>query len=329
MEMSVVSLPRPDRARPAAVFRDRVGWAPVALGVVEAHGRDAVAFVDGFTTAAISPLVVGGGSEGFFTDARGWVLALATMLRTPDGLLVLTDPAVSASLRDHLEHYHIREQLELRDISPTIEAVLVAGPGAREAVTTLLGSSPPEQALAHAVCRLGDLEARVVRATGQGPDGYHILVAAGAGRMVAERLEAGGVVRGEPATLEALRIESAYPAAGDIPSKTLPQELDRDARAISFTKGCYLGQETVARLDALGHVNRRLALVAIDAPTPPSMPAPILCAGAEAGLLTSVCRSPRIGGPLALGLVAEKALAAGGLTVAGSPARPIDREATR
>lgn len=322
-----MSLPTSSQAPPAAVFRDCVAWAPVAVGAVEACGRDAVKFVDGFTTAAVSQLVAGGGGEGFFTDARGWVVALATILRTEAGLLVLTDPAVSPALREHLEHYHIREQLDLRDISPTIDAILVAGPGAREAVAALGVASLPEVPAGHVTCRLGDLEARVVRIMGQGADGYQIHVAAGLGPVVGERLAAGGVARGDRAALEALRIEAAYPAPADIPPKTLPQELGRDARAISFTKGCYLGQETVARLDALGHVNRRLTLVAIDAPTPPAVPIPILRDGAEAGLLTSVCLSPRVGGPLGLGIAAVKLLAAGGLTVAGAPARPIDQGA--
>lgn len=322
-----MSLSSSSQARPTAVFRDRVGWASVAIGVVEACGPDAVTFVDGFTTAAISQLPVGGGGEGFFTDARGWVLALATILRTEAGLLVVTDPTVAAPLREHLEHYHIRERLELRDISETIDTVLVAGPGAREAIAAIGVASPPDQAAGHGTCRLDDREARVVRVMGQGPDGYLILVAAGLGRVVADRLEAAGIARGDLAAVEALRIESAYPTPTDIPPKTLPQELDRDARAISFTKGCYLGQETVARLDALGHVNRRLALVAIDSQEPPPVPVPILRDGAEVGRLTSACLSPRVGGPLGLGLVAVKLLAAGGLTVAGAPARPVDQGA--
>ena len=318
--------PGPSPAPSSTVFRDTVGWAPVAVGVVEARGRDAVKFVDGFTTAAVSQFAVGGGGEGFFTDARGWVLALATILRTEAGLLVLTDPTVAATLREHLEHYHIREQLELDDISSSLDAVVVAGPEAAAVMAALGVSSPPEGPAGHVTCRLGELEARVIRRLGQGGDGYQIQVASGLGGAVAERLAAAGVPRGELATLEALRIESAYPAPADIPPKTLPQELGRDARAISFTKGCYLGQETVARLDALGHVNRRLALVAIEAPSPPSVPAPILHAGAEAGLLTSVCPSPRVGGPLGLGIVAVKVLTAGGLTVAGAPARLVEQE---
>lgn len=294
----------------------------MAVGVVEATGPDAVAFVDHFTTAAIGPLPVGGGTEGFFTDARGWVLALATILRTDAGLRLLTDPSLAATLREHLEHYHIRERLELRDVSAATEAVIVAGPGAAAVVAELCDASPPSRPHDHAEVDCGGLRARLVRIAGQGADGYRIEVPVGQRGPLAERLAARGLARGDTADLDALRIEAGFPTPADIPPRTLPQELGRDRIAISFTKGCYLGQETVARLDALGHVNRRLTVLAIDTATPPQVPASIRRAGAEVGVLTSACESPSIGGPAGLGLVQVKAVEAGGLEVGGGHARP-------
>jgi len=91
----------------------------------------------------------------------------------------------------------------------------------------------------------------------------------------------------------------------DIRDKTLPQELGRDRRAISFTKGCYLGQETVARLDALGHVNRRLAVVVIAGPVAPD--ADVLCGSEAWGRVTSAAIAPHLGGTVALGLLAARA----------------------
>jgi folate-binding protein YgfZ len=318
-------VPRPpaipsDRAPPA---RTAAAWAPWPLGLVEASGGDAVRFVDNFTTAAVSALAVGGGSEAFFTDARGQVLTLATILRTEAGLLVLTPPGLAATLRDHLEHYHIREAVELRDASADVAAFLVTGPEAAAAVERLAGCTPPVEPLAHQTVDLGGGGVRIVRAVGQGADGYWILAASTIAATVATLLDDAPVPRVDEAELESLRLEARYPAAADIPPKTLPQELGRDARAISFTKGCYLGQETVARLDALGHVNRRLVLLAIDAPAPPAVPATVTLDGADVGLITSASRSPLTGGPMGLGLVQVKALAAGDLRVAGAPARVV------
>ena len=303
----------------APAVRQAAAWAPLPIGLVEATGGDAVRFVDNFTTAAVSPLPVGGGSEAFFTDAKGQVLTLATILRTDTGLLVSTPPGLATTLRDHLEHYHIREAVALRDASADIAAFLVAGPHAAAALERLGGSGAPRETLAHAMVSLGGIVARIVRVAGQGADGYWILAPATCATAIADLL-ADALPRADDGDLEALRLEARYPTAADIPPRTLPQELGRDASAISFTKGCYLGQETVARLDALGHVNRRLVLLAIDAPEPPPVPATVTLDGADVGLVTSVARSPRAGGPVGLGLVQVKALAVGELRVAGSVA---------
>jgi folate-binding protein YgfZ len=309
----------PIAAAPPA--RQAVAWAPHPLGLVEAAGGDAVRFVDNFTTAAVSALAIGGGSEAFFTDARGQVLTLATILRTETGMLVVTPPGLAATLRDHLEHYHIREAVELRDASADTAAFLLAGPQAAAALERLSGSVAPGDTLAHQTVALGGLAARIVRAEGQGADGYWILVPATSAAAVADLLADAALPRADDGDFESLRLEARYPAAADIPPKTLPQELGRDARAISFTKGCYLGQETVARLDALGHVNRRLVLLAIAAAEPPAVPATVTLDGADVGLVTSAAPSPLAGGPVGLGLVQVKALAAGELRVAGSVAR--------
>src|SRR5437764_9919773 len=85
------------------------------------------------------------------------------------------------------------------------------------------------------------------------------------GSAVAASLIAAGAVRCEAAVVESARLEAGFPLFGlDITDDNLPQEVARDAKAISFTKGCYLGQETVARIDALGHVNRLLVRLRVD-----------------------------------------------------------------
>jgi len=308
---------------PAGPVRTTAAWAPLPLGVLEVSGRDAVRFIDNFTTASVSALAGGGGSESFFTDVRGQVIALVTILATEGGLVILTPPGQAATLRDHLEHYHIREAVDLRDASAAHAVLLVAGPRAAEVVERLGGGAPPATSLGHRGITIGGCDARVVRVTGQGADGWWILVPASAARNVGGQLEAAGLPRADAEDLEALRLESRYPAAADIPPKTLPQELGRDALAISFTKGCYLGQETVARLDALGHVNRRLTLVSIDSPNPPTVPAAVTLSGVDVGLITSACRSAATGRSLGLGLLHVRALAGGDLHVAGAVARPV------
>jgi folate-binding protein YgfZ len=102
-------------------------------------------------------------------------------------------------------------------------------------------------------------------------------------------------------TLEMLRIEQGYPWFGvDISEENLPQEVNRNQQAISFTKGCYLGQETVARIDALGHVNRMLCGVAFSGNEMPDAGLQLNSGDKVAGQVTSAAWSPKLGHPLAL-----------------------------
>ncbi len=311
---------QPDLRATAASFRERAAWARFTPGVVSAGGPDAVRFVNNFTTAAVAEVAEGRGTEGFFPDARGWVIALATILRTEAGLLLVTDAPLAATLRDHLDHYHIREAVEFA-APPAAPWLVVAGLGAADRLASLAGELPRDP-LTHRTTRLAGHDVRIVRVVHQGVDGYWIQPLTGSADEIAGSFAAAGLPEGDPADLERLRIEAGYPAPADIPPKTIPQELGRDAVAISFTKGCYLGQETVARLDALGHVNRRLARLRFAAAEPPRPPAAILQADIQVGTLTSAAGS-RAGGSVGLGLVAVKALAAPDLRVGGAAAEVI------
>jgi folate-binding protein YgfZ len=96
------------------------------------------------------------------------------------------------------------------------------------------------------------------------------------------------------------RLEGGFPwFPWDITEKNLPQEVGRDSSAISFSKGCYLGQETVARLDALGHVNRRLCGVRCDGTQMPNGGESLLADEKPVGQITSAAFSPRLNAPLA------------------------------
>ncbi len=118
----------------------------------------------------------------------------------------------------------------------------------------------------------------------------------------------------DPESFELLRIQAGTPVFGkDITEKNLPQEIRRDDRAISFVKGCYLGQETVARLDALGHVNQILKGLVFDAASPVPEPGAPLEDEAQkrVGVVTSTARSTRLGATVALALVRTTHAAAG------------------
>lgn len=275
--------------------------------VVAATGADSVAFVDGFTTAALGGLQPGQGTETLFTDARGWVLALGLVLRRGDGLEIDAGHAPGIALEKHLGHYQIRERVDLRDIADEVGSFLVAGPDAKGFLAAH-GTSSPELVFAHETSAMGTVAVHVARINWLGDvDGFLIRCAATDTAAVRTWLRNTGLPQSSAAAIEALRIESRFPSPADIVEKTLPQELDRPALTISFTKGCYLGQETVARLDALGHVNRVLSLIASDARSAIPVGTRVLVDGVEAGVVTSSCLSPLHAGPVALSIVHKRA----------------------
>jgi folate-binding protein YgfZ len=113
-----------------------------------------------------------------------------------------------------------------------------------------------------------------------------------------------GVIECDPQIAEIIRLEAGVPLYGvDITDENLPQEVNRNAQAISFTKGCYLGQETVARIDALGHVNKLLVGLKFAGETVPATGTELTAQGKAVGQVTSAVYSPRLKAPLALGYV--------------------------
>ena len=318
----------PTRAAAAAGLR----WGfPGPRAAVRLAGTDAAKFLDNFVTAAVSKLADGEGAEGFVTDAKGWVLAFVQILRTTDGVLLDADSgrgaatddgpmALGERLRAHLEHYHIREKVEIEDLSHDRSAIVLVGDGA----TAWLGIPIPAGPLSHGVGRIAGITVRAIRIPWLGSEALLLLAAtATAAATIGAALAAEGVPRMSVDVIEAARIEQGFPFAGDIPEKTLPQELGRDSSAISFTKGCYLGQETVARIDAIGHVNRRLTGLAVEGAAPARLGV-VAADGEPVGTVTSSCHSHRLGAALALAIVHEKASAARSLTVGGRPARFVD-----
>jgi hypothetical protein len=137
-----------------------------------------------------------------------------------------------------------------------------------------------------------------------GPDGFEICAEAADLPAVRDALVVAGARPCAAAAFDAARIEWGFPLFGrDISDKNLPQEVARDARAISFVKGCYLGQETVARIDALGHVNRTLVGVRFSSNSERVEPMELASDGTNAGSITSATYSPHLDSQIGLAYV--------------------------
>lgn len=294
-----------------SLFADRgalthgVGFSPFDRRTqIEVCGADRAAFLHGMCTNDVKSLAPGGGREAFFTNVQGKTIGHAYLFAAEDAIWIDTTPGQAATLMPALDRYIIREKVELKDRTAERGELLVAGPNAAGLLERLSGRRPPSERLAHAALALGDKFVSLRRVDFVAGDCFFVAGDATDVHAVAEMLASNGAERLGDATLDAARIAQGTPLYGrDISPDNLPQELARDSLAISFTKGCYIGQETVARIDALGHVNRYLVGVRFEGERVPPPGTPLFAADKQAGEVTSAAFSPRLKAPLALAFV--------------------------
>ncbi len=285
-----------------AVFLDRSDR--IRLNV---SGPDRAKFLHNLTTNEVKRLPVGQGAEAFVTSPQGKTLGYVTLLVEPEIVVVRTDPNGAELLVPHLQKYGIFDDVTLDDASERTFEFHLAGPMAEGAVAKSGVALPEAGELSHIAATLGGVNVRIVREAPLGVDGLTILGPRTGDEAVRAALrEVFDWIVLDPETADALRIEAGTPQFGrDVNADNLPQEVARDDRAINFVKGCYLGQETVARIDALGHVNKRLRGLRIDASvsTVPASGATIEADGKTVGAITSAAFSAGAGAPVALGYV--------------------------
>jgi tRNA-modifying protein YgfZ len=271
---------------------------------IELTGADRASFLHNLSTNEIKKLPSGSGCEAFLLDARGHVLAHMFVVCRPESLVLETVPGQEERLIAHLDRYLIRERVELLGRSGVWGELLVAGPNTPEIVAKLTAAPLPAAPLAHVDVSLAGRPATLVRVELTRPFGCLVLCERADVALVGQAIVDAGAKRCGPEAFEMARIEAGFPWYGpDISDKNLPQEVARDALAISFVKGCYIGQETVARIDALGHVNKTLVGVRFAGDQVPAAGTELTAGGQGAGQVTSAVFSPRLNTPLALAYV--------------------------
>ena len=268
---------------------------------LELTGDDRASFLHNMCTNEIRKLAAGTGCEAFLLDAHGRVLGHVFVFCGANSLLLETVAGQAERIRAHLSKYLIREKVELHDRGPDWAELLIAGETSKELLSRVMSRPAPAGLLEHCEAVLAGVAVSVRRVDLTLPGGFLVGCAAGdAAALWRTVRDAGATACGEQAA-EMARIEAGSPYYGrDISEKNLPQELARDARAISFVKGCYIGQETVARIDALGHVNRTLCGVRFAGTQVPPAGEELRSGGQVVGEVTSAAWSPRLSAPLAL-----------------------------
>jgi folate-binding protein YgfZ len=283
-----------------AAVRTRCGIASLThLGTLELAGSDAVRFLHGQCTQDVKGLRPGEGGYAFLLDARGRNLGDFRFTVLEKGVRLTLDRDRVASTAAWLEKFVIAA--DVRISAPADQhGVLVAGPKARHLVSQATEDTLP--AAEHAAANPGGLVVVVDRDTGE--EGFQVWGGGFPCASLVARLVADGACPISAAALEVLRIEAGRPRFGiDLDESVLPEESGQGLRAVSYTKGCYSGQEVVAKQKYLGKPRRVLAgvLPAEVLATPAALSEAV--GGDAAGAVTSCVFSPTLSRPIGLAML--------------------------
>ena len=280
-------------------------WVPT----LELTGEDRVRFLNGLVTCDVRAPGPGEGCYGYFTDAKGKILADVGVLVHDDRLLLELPPGRAEAIAEHLAKYLITDRVEIRPVDDLV-GLAVAGPTAGRFLDHLLGDEVPRADWQHRAIRLLGHGVDVCSHPNLGVAAWIVRVArASAAELFSALVDrhAGGELRavGHKAA-EAIRVEGGNAIAGiDLDPSTLPQETGY-SEAVSYTKGCYLGQEIVARIHYRGQVNRHLRGLRFEDEDVPEADAEVSFEGEVVGRVTSPTFSPELGQPIGLCLLHRK-----------------------
>jgi folate-binding protein YgfZ len=288
-----------------AAVRERAAIGSISKrSQIAVAGPDRAAYLQGLLTNDIQALTAGTGCYAAWLSPQGRMLTDLHVLES--GTMILLD--VPAELADatmaRLDQFLFSEDVRLESLAGTLEGVWIHGPGAAavlEQVVAGVSGLAEWNNYQHATATFDSGPVSVARIDQIGVPGYCVFLPVGVrDAFIASAAGAGAVAVSEEA-LHASRIEAGYPVFGvDMTDDTIPLEAGIEDRAISFTKGCFVGQEVVIRVmhRGGGRVAKRLVGFKIDGEAAPG--ATLLSAERQVGVLTSVATSPRLG-TIALG----------------------------
>jgi folate-binding protein YgfZ len=274
-------------------------------------GADRVRFLNGQVTNNVKDLPVGRSCYAALVSAKGRLQSDLNIHGLPEELLLDFEPGLSAAVTERFSKFIIADDVQVVDVAPHYGLLSVQGPRAADIIVALegLGAAPPAGGLVgvpHATW--GEI---YCMNQPRGPaTGFDLFVPLVALRPLAETLwKITGQGGGRPCgwnALEMRRIEAGVPRFGaDMDETNLAPEAGLEERAISYTKGCYIGQEVIARIRTYGQVAKTLRGLWLPRalPTLPKRGEKLMHEGREVGYITSALASPAFGRPIALGYV--------------------------
>lgn len=291
-------------------------------------GADRVRFLHGQVTNDIKKLASGQGCYAALTTAKGKLQSDLNIFVLPDELLLDFEPGLTAAITGRLEKYIVADDVQVVDAAPHYGLLSVQGPQAAPTLAALgLFPALPAQPR-HFITITDDTwgEVYVMNHARLGGSGFDLFVPLAALEAVLVKLIAAAKDHGGRAcgweSFEIARIEAGIPRFGaDMDEGNIASECGIEAQAISYHKGCYIGQEVLNRIHSIGHVNRSLRGLRLDgaAQSLPARGDKLFQGEKEVGHITSVVFSPAVNCGLALGYVRREANAIGTeLTVRGA-----------
>jgi folate-binding protein YgfZ len=281
--------------------------------LVRFEGDDRQRFLQGVVSNDVLKLAAGDGCRALFLDVKGHVRADLDLWAEAEAIVAGSEIGFAERTLADLARYILAASVRVEDRRDGESIVGVIGPGAEALLAGAGLELPPPAPRSCSTARLADASVRLARTPSLAAPGLELHVPSESLDAVLQALEAaaghGPLVYMGWQAAELLRIEAGWPRLGhEITGDEFPQELGLD-EAVDYEKGCYLGQETVARIHYRGQVNRLLRGLRLSEPMAPGA---LLFAGErEVGRITSAAESPRLG-PIALGFVRRQEAEAAG-----------------
>jgi folate-binding protein YgfZ len=282
-------------------------------GRLRLTGPDRREYLQGLLTNDITALQAGEGCYAALLTAQGRMISDMYVSETGDSTMMDLEPEVTERVRGLLEQFIFSEDVQVTDQTATVAQLGVVGPAAADVVACALAWPSNANAredlvalpvLGSRMAAWGGAPVIVVRRDDLGVPELDLFVGRGESDALAAAILAAGAVRVDDETADVTRVESGRPQfKRDMDEETIPLEAGIEARAISLTKGCYVGQEIIVRVlhRGPGRVAKRLVGLTL----PPSSEAPargdrVRGGDREIGIVTSAVRSPLLDRPIAL-----------------------------
>ena len=273
------------------------------VGKVVVTGRDRAAFLQGMLSNDIKALQPGQGCRAAFLDAHGKVVSLLAVCVLEDRILLELPAGSTEKFLQTIDKFLISEKAYFEGADDVSVVLSVQGPGAEKTLEGLAGAKFAAETYSHQEVTIAGEPVRVIRSVHAVTPCFDCWTATQQGAALWKALRDAGAVPVGAETAEVLRVEAGIPAFGlDVDEDVILPETRLD-QLVSYTKGCYIGQETVARVKYRGHINRGLSGLVVEGERAPSPGDAVVAEDKDVGRVTSAVRSIALGKPIALGYV--------------------------